>query len=98
MPHLSYIGDADIGAGSNVGAGTITANYDGANKHRTTIGERRQDQRPHVVRRPGDARRRRLHRRGSVITDDVPPGALGIARERQRNVEGYAERAPRKER
>ena len=38
VPHLSYIGDADIGAGSNIGAGTITANYDGANKHRTTIG------------------------------------------------------------
>ena len=63
VPHLSYIGDADIGEGTNLGAGTITANYDGYRKHRTTIGSRRQDERRHDARRAGDRRRRRLHRR-----------------------------------
>jgi bifunctional UDP-N-acetylglucosamine pyrophosphorylase/glucosamine-1-phosphate N-acetyltransferase len=98
VPHLSYIGDADVGAGSNLGAGTITANYDGANKHRTTIGAGvRVSVHTSFVApvRVGD---NAYTGAGSVITDDVPPGALGIARERQRNIEGYAERAPRKER
>ena len=62
VPHLSYIGDADIGEGTNIGAGNITANYDGRNKHRTTIGAGRQDERRHGLRRPGHRRRRRLHR------------------------------------
>ncbi len=48
VPHLSYIGDADVGPGSNLGAGTITANYDGVNKHRTTIGAGVQRQRRHA--------------------------------------------------
>ena len=98
VPHLSYIGDADIGGGSNIGAGTITANYDGANKHRTTIGARvKVSVHTSFVApvRIGDGA---YTGAGSVITDDVPPDALGIARERQRNIEGYAERAPRKER
>jgi bifunctional UDP-N-acetylglucosamine pyrophosphorylase/glucosamine-1-phosphate N-acetyltransferase len=98
VPHLSYIGDADIGAGSNVGAGTITANYDGANKHRTTIGSGvKVSVHTSFVApvRIGDGA---YTGAGSVITEDVPPDALGIARARQRNVEGYAERAPRKER
>jgi bifunctional UDP-N-acetylglucosamine pyrophosphorylase/glucosamine-1-phosphate N-acetyltransferase len=76
VPHLSYIGDADIGPGSNLGAGTITANYDGARKHRTTIGAR--------VRGGVDT--------AFVVTEDVPEGALGVARARQRNVERYGER------
>ena len=63
VPHLSYIGDADVGEGTNIGAGNITANYDGRNKHRTTIGDRVQDERRHHARRAGDRRRRRLHRR-----------------------------------
>jgi bifunctional UDP-N-acetylglucosamine pyrophosphorylase/glucosamine-1-phosphate N-acetyltransferase len=98
VPHLSYIGDADIGAGSNVGAGTITANYDGANKHRTTIGSGVKVSVHTSFVAPVTVGDGAYTGAGSVITDDVPAGALGIARERQRNVEGYAERAPRKER
>jgi bifunctional UDP-N-acetylglucosamine pyrophosphorylase/glucosamine-1-phosphate N-acetyltransferase len=98
VPHLSYIGDADIGAGSNVGAGTITANYDGVNKHRTTIGSGVRVSVHTSFVAPVTVGDGAYTGAGSVITEDVPPGALGIARERQRNVEGYAERAPRKER
>jgi bifunctional UDP-N-acetylglucosamine pyrophosphorylase/glucosamine-1-phosphate N-acetyltransferase len=98
VPHLSYIGDADIGAGSNVGAGTITANYDGANKHRTTIGRGVRVSVHTSFVAPVEIGDGAYTGAGSVITDDVPPDALGIARARQRNVEGYAERAPRKER
>ena len=53
VPHLSYIGDADIGEDTNIGAATITANYDGANKHRTTIGADVAHERRHDARRPG---------------------------------------------
>jgi bifunctional UDP-N-acetylglucosamine pyrophosphorylase/glucosamine-1-phosphate N-acetyltransferase len=98
VPHLSYIGDADIGADSNVGAGTITANYDGASKHRTTIGSGVRVSVHTSFVAPVTVGDGAYTGAGSVITDDVPPGALGIARGRQRNVEGYAERAPRKER
>ena len=92
IPHLSYIGDADVGPGSNLGAGTITANYDGARKHRTTIGAgvnggvHTSFVAPVTV---GDAA---WTAAGSVITEDVPDGALGIARGRQKNVERYDER------
>ena len=98
VPHLSYIGDADVGAGSNIGAGTITANYDGANKHRTTIGANVRVSVHTSFVAPVKIGDGAYTGAGSVITDDVPPDALGIARERQRNIEGYAERAPRKER
>ena len=63
VPHLSYVGDAEIGAGANIGAGTITANYDGRNKHRTKIGDGRPDRVEHGARRAGRGRRRRVHRR-----------------------------------
>jgi len=92
VPHLSYIGDADVGEGTNLGAATITANYDGHAKHRTTIGSGVQTSVDTTLVAPvtlGDESRTAA---GSVITEDVPPGALGIARERQRNVEGYADR------
>ncbi len=92
VPHLSYVGDADVGPGSNLGAGTITANYDGRRKHRTTIGAGVRGS-VHVSYiapvRVGD---RAWTAAGSVITEDVPDGALGIARERQSNVDGYDER------
>jgi bifunctional UDP-N-acetylglucosamine pyrophosphorylase/glucosamine-1-phosphate N-acetyltransferase len=96
VPHLSYIGDADIGERSNVGAGTITANYDGTNKHRTRIGSEVFIGVDTMLVAPVGVDDRAYTGAGSVITKDVPPGALGIARERQRNIEGYMDR--RKER
>ncbi len=92
VPHLSYVGDADVGEATNLGAGTITANYDGQAKHRTSIGAGVRSA-VHVSFvapvRVGDGA---WTAAGSVITQDVPGGALGVARARQRNVEGYAAR------
>ncbi len=90
VPHLSYIGDADVGAGTNLGAATITANYDGARKHRTTVGEGVRTGVDTTLVAPvtvGDGAHTAA---GSVITEDVPAGALGIARARQVNKEDYA--------
>jgi bifunctional UDP-N-acetylglucosamine pyrophosphorylase/glucosamine-1-phosphate N-acetyltransferase len=92
VPHLSYIGDADVGEGSNIGAGNITANYDGARKHRTTIGDGVRTSVDTSFVAPVSVGDGAYTGAGSVITDDVPEGALGIARSRQRNVEGYARR------
>jgi bifunctional UDP-N-acetylglucosamine pyrophosphorylase/glucosamine-1-phosphate N-acetyltransferase len=92
IPHLSYIGDADVGAGTNLGAATITANYDGRSKHRTTVGSGVRTGVDTTLVAPVSVGDGAYTGAGSVITDDVPPGALGIARERQRNVEGYAAR------
>ena len=96
VPHLSYVGDADIGEDTNLGAATITANYDGTHKHRTTIGDRVKTSVDTTFVAPVTIGDDAFTGAGSVITKDVPPGALGIARERQRNIEGYTER--RKER
>jgi bifunctional UDP-N-acetylglucosamine pyrophosphorylase/glucosamine-1-phosphate N-acetyltransferase len=96
VPHLSYIGDADIGAGTNIGAGNITANYDGVSKHRTTIGDNVRTSSDTVFVAPVTVGDDAFTGAGSVITDDVPPGALGIARARQSNIEDYAERRSRK--
>jgi len=98
VPHLSYIGDADVGEETNIGAGNITANYDGRTKHRTTIGARVHTSVDTAFVAPVTVGDDAFTGAGSVITEDVPPGALGIARERQRNVEGYAERVSRRER
>jgi bifunctional UDP-N-acetylglucosamine pyrophosphorylase/glucosamine-1-phosphate N-acetyltransferase len=92
IPHLSYIGDADVGEGTNLGAATITANYDGSRKHRTTIGDRVKTSVDTTLVAPVTVGDDAYTGAGSVITKDVPPGALGIARERQRNIEGYTER------
>jgi bifunctional UDP-N-acetylglucosamine pyrophosphorylase / glucosamine-1-phosphate N-acetyltransferase len=96
VPHLSYIGDADVGEGTNLGAATITANYDGSRKHRTTIGDHVKTSVDTTLVAPVTVGDRAYTGAGSVITEDVPSGALGIARARQRNVVGYADR--RKER
>ncbi len=95
VPHLSYIGDTEIGAGTNIGAGTITANYDGYRKHRTTIGDGVRTGSDTCLVAPVTVGDDAYTGAGSVITKDVPAGALGIARERQQNIEGYAERRRR---
>lgn len=92
VPHLSYLGDADVGAGSNLGAATITANYDGRAKHRTTIGARVRTGVDTTLVAPVTLGEEAVTGAGSVITEEVPEAALGIARERQVNVEGYARR------
>jgi bifunctional UDP-N-acetylglucosamine pyrophosphorylase / glucosamine-1-phosphate N-acetyltransferase len=90
IPHLSYIGDADIGEHSNLGAGTITANYDGHAKRRTTIGKRVRGGVDTSFVAPVTVGDDAYTAAGSVVTADVPPGALAIARARQENIEGYA--------
>jgi len=95
VPHLSYIGDADIGPGTNIGAGNITANYDGRNKHRTTIGAGVKTSVDTAFVAPVTVGDNAYTGAGSVITQDVPPGALGIARSRQKNIEGFADRKER---
>ncbi len=92
VPHLSYIGDADVGERTNLGAGTITANYDGHSKHRTTIGSGVHGGVDTSFVAPVSVGDDAYTAAGSVVTEDVPPGALAVARAKQRNVEGYAER------
>ena len=92
VPHLSYVGDATIGEDSNLGASTITANYDGRAKHRTTIGSRVHTSVDTTFVAPVAIGDDAYTGAGSVITKNVPEGALGIARPRQTNIEGYAER------
>jgi bifunctional UDP-N-acetylglucosamine pyrophosphorylase/glucosamine-1-phosphate N-acetyltransferase len=90
--HLSYLGDAQIGEGSNIGAGTITCNYDGENKHPTSLGKGvfvgsdTQFVAPITV---GDGA---YIGAGSTVTEDVPAGALALSRARQLNLEGWVER------
>ena len=93
VPHLSYIGDAEMGEEANVAAGNITANYDGREKHRTIIGARAKTGVHSSFVAPVRVGEGAYTGAGSVITEDVPDGALGISRPEQRNVEGYAERA-----
>lgn len=95
VPHLSYVGDADVGPGTNIGAGNITANYDGVRKHRTTIGAGVRTSVDTMFVAPVTVGDGAFTGAGSTITEDVPAGALGIARSRQTNVEGYAERGKR---
>ncbi len=92
VPHLSYIGDADVGEEANLGASTITANYDGHAKHRTTIGKRVRSSVHVSFVAPVTVGDSAYTAAGSVINEDVPAGALGIARARQINKEGYAAR------
>jgi bifunctional UDP-N-acetylglucosamine pyrophosphorylase/glucosamine-1-phosphate N-acetyltransferase len=90
VPHLSYIGDAEVGEGTNLGATTVTANYDGREKNRTKIGKNVHTGVDTTFVAPVEVGDDAYTGAGSVITDDVPPGALGISRSEQKNVEGYA--------
>jgi bifunctional UDP-N-acetylglucosamine pyrophosphorylase/glucosamine-1-phosphate N-acetyltransferase len=90
VPHLSYIGDADVGEGTNLGASTVTANYDGRSKNRTKIGKNVQTGVDTTLVAPVEVGDDAYTGAGSVISEDVPPGALGISRAEQKNVEGYA--------
>jgi bifunctional UDP-N-acetylglucosamine pyrophosphorylase / glucosamine-1-phosphate N-acetyltransferase len=90
VPHLSYIGDAEVGEGSNLGASTVTANYDGRSKNRTKIGKNVHTGVDTTFVAPVEVGDDAYTGAGSVITEDVPPGALGISRAEQKNVEGYA--------
>jgi bifunctional UDP-N-acetylglucosamine pyrophosphorylase/glucosamine-1-phosphate N-acetyltransferase len=92
VPHLSYVGDAEVGARTNLGAATITANYDGRKKHRTTIGQGVRTGVDTTFVAPVTVGDGAYTAAGSVITKDVPPDALGVARARQSNIEGYARR------
>jgi bifunctional UDP-N-acetylglucosamine pyrophosphorylase/glucosamine-1-phosphate N-acetyltransferase len=94
VPHLSYIGDADVGQDTNLGASSITANYDGRAKHRTTIGSRVHGAVHTSYVAPVTVGDDAYTGAGSVVTHDVPPGALAIARARQQNIEDYAGRRP----
>ena len=87
--HLAYLGDADIGAHSNVGAGTITCNYDGAEKHRTELGEGVFIGSNSTLVAPLTIASGGFIAAGSTITDDVKADQLAVARGRQRNVDGW---------
>ena len=90
--HLSYLGDATIGAQVNVGAGTITCNYDGQRKHQTVIEDGAFIGSDTQLIAPVRVGKGAYVGAGSSITEDVPAGALGIGRGRQSNVEGWVER------
>jgi bifunctional UDP-N-acetylglucosamine pyrophosphorylase/glucosamine-1-phosphate N-acetyltransferase len=92
VPHLAYVGDADVGAGSNLGAGTITANYDGFRKNRTTIGEKVRIGVDTMLIAPVEVGDGAYTGAGAVIKSDVPDGALAVSENEQRNIEGYAAR------
>ena len=92
VPHLSYSGDTTRGAGVNIGAGSITCNYDGKNKHATTIGDRTFIGSDTMMVAPVNIGSDAITGAGGTITKDVPDGALAIERTQQRIVEGYTER------
>src|SRR5581483_3095526 len=92
VPHLSYVGDAEIGERTNIGAATVFVNYDGAQKHPTVVGDDARVGSDTMLVAPVTIGDGAYTAAGSVITDDVPPGAMGVGRARQRNVEGWVER------
>lgn len=92
VPHLSYVGDAEIGEGTNIGAGTIFANYDGVNKHRTVIGKHARTASNNTFVAPVHVGDGAGTGAGSTIREDVPPGALALSAGPQRTIEGWAQR------
>ncbi|MDD5448535.1 MAG: DapH/DapD/GlmU-related protein, partial [Actinomycetota bacterium] len=96
VPHLSYIGDTEIGEGTNVGAGTITCNYDGEKKHKTKIGDRVFIGSDTMLVAPVEIGNDAVTGAGSAITEDVPNGALGIGRAKQSNIPDWKTRKDKK--
>lgn len=92
VPHLSYVGNARIGERTNIGAATVFCNYDGQRKHQTTVGDDVRIGSDTMLVAPVEIGDGAYTGAGSVITEDVPAGALGLARGRQRNVEGWVQR------
>jgi bifunctional UDP-N-acetylglucosamine pyrophosphorylase/glucosamine-1-phosphate N-acetyltransferase len=92
VPHLSYVGDAEIGEHSNIGAATVFVNYDGVAKHRSTVGDHVRVGSDTMLIAPVHVGDGAYTAAGSVISQDVPPGALAVARARQRNVDGWVAR------
>jgi len=92
VPHLSYVGDADVGPGSNLGAGTVTANYDGFRKQRTVIGRDVRIGVDTMLIAPVEVGDSAYTGAGAVIKDDVPEGSLAVSENAQRNIDGYAAR------
>ena len=92
VPHLSYIGDADIGEGTNIGAGTITANYDGVAKHRTVVGRHCRTGSDNVFVAPVTIADGAATGAGTVVRRDVPPGALALSNGPQRHIDDWVQR------
>ncbi|KAF4405421.1 bifunctional UDP-N-acetylglucosamine diphosphorylase/glucosamine-1-phosphate N-acetyltransferase GlmU [Streptomyces lycii] len=92
VPHLSYVGDASIGEYTNIGAASVFVNYDGESKHRTTIGSHCKTGSDNMFVAPVTVGDGAYTAAGSVITKDVPPGSLAVARGQQRNIEGWVAR------
>jgi bifunctional UDP-N-acetylglucosamine pyrophosphorylase/glucosamine-1-phosphate N-acetyltransferase len=92
VPHLSYVGDAEIGEGSNIGAGTIFANYDGLEKHRTRVGRHARTGSNNTFVAPVEIGDGAGTAGGTVVRRDVPPGALAVSGGPQRNLEGWVRR------
>lgn len=92
VPHLSYVGDAEVGEGSNIGAATIFVNYDGQSKHRTVIGRHARIGSDTMLVAPVTVGDGAYTAAGSVITEDVPPGAMAVGRAQQRNIPGWVQR------
>lgn len=92
VPHLSYVGDATIGEYSNIGAASVFVNYDGEAKHHTTVGSHCRTGSDNMFVAPVTIGDGAYTAAGSVITKDVPPGSLAVARGQQRNIEGWVAR------
>ncbi len=91
VPHLSYVGDAEIGEGTNIGAGTIFANYDGINKHRTIVGKQARTGSNNTFVAPVTIGDGAGTAGGTTVRRDVPPGAMAVSSGPQRNLEGWAQ-------
>lgn len=96
VPHLSYIGDARIGRNTNIGAGTITCNYDGIKKYKTTVGNNCFVGSDTMLIAPVKLEDDSFTGAGSVVSSDVPEGALAVARAKQKNIPGWAKRVNKK--